>query len=142
MIEIKLAIVAFFSTMFWWGGFNFLSARRDIAPPIFIIACGLFAHTWWATTMLPVIFIFHLGYGDRSSFRKVFGNGWGRGVWGLLAGISLSLGLFLTDHLSLGWFVLYLSGCFTFENALKDISQWLGDPIIAIGFSWLIFVIH
>ncbi len=92
--------------------------------------------------MLFCMGIFCLGYGESSPLRHIFGNGWGRGVWGVLAAICLSLPLFLTHHLSLWLFVLYLVLNFTLENALKNVNQKIGDPIIGLGFSFIIFLIH
>lgn len=141
-ILVKLLVMLGCAALFWWGGFSFLSARRDIMPPILASACALFAQTFWAFTMLPVVAIYHLGYGEKSLFRHIFGDGWGRGVWGLLAGLCLSVGLLVTGHLDWYWFIPYLGLNFTLENALKNIPQKIGDPLIGCGFACIIFFVH
>lgn len=144
---IPLIIISICSALFWLGGFCWLPARRFIMPSIitgycFIVAHTIVTHNWLQLTQLAVIGIFCLGYGEKSPLRHIFGNGWGRGVWGILAGICLSLELFLTGHLALIWFLLYLVGCFTLENALKNIPETIGDPLIGLGFTWFLIVLH
>lgn len=142
MIEIKLAVIAVCAALFWLGGYRFLAARRFIMPTILSLTCLVALHTLLALTMLSTIGVFCLGYGEKSPLRHIFGNGWGRGVWGLLAGTCLSLGLFLTGHLFWWIFLPYLALNFTLENALKNIPQWLGDPLIGLGFSSIVIFIH
>lgn len=143
MIEIKLIIMAICGGLFFWGGFNFLVARRFIMPCVLTTSALLLTHfDWWALTMLICMATFSLGYGLNSPLRHVFGNGWGRGVWGLLGALALSLGLFLTGHVMVYYFVLYLAINFTLENALKDIPQPIGDPVIGLGFASILLFIH
>jgi len=140
------------AALFMIGGWFFLTARRDIAPPIFVIHCALISQSWWAFAALTAVAIFHLGYGSKSFFRHCFGDGWGRGVWGLLAGVALSTWALITNHLGVdlgfihlsGWIVyaLYLGLCFTLENVLKKIFEPIGDALDGIGFYVLIFLIH
>ncbi len=142
MIELKLAVIGICSALFWLGGFCWLPARRFIMPVI------LTGYTLWLTsslfclTMLTCIGIFCLGYGEKSPLRHIFGNGWGRGIWGILAAICLSQSLFLTHHLSVWFLIPYLALNFTLENALKDINQKIGDPIIGAGFASIVLLIH
>lgn len=131
------------SALFWLGGFSFLPARRFIMPFILTITSLYLTHwNWYCLSMLSCMGIFCLGYGDNSPLRHIFGNGWGRGIWGLLGALALSLGLFLTGHLV--WYLLipYLVVNFILENALKDIPQFIGDPIIGLGFSSIVLLIH
>lgn len=86
--------------------------------------------------------IFCLGYGEKSPLRHCFGNGWGRGVWGLLAALSISTTFLLTGHLILLLFFSYLALNFTLENALKNIPQVIGDPLIGAAFASIILLIH
>lgn len=157
----KLIVMAICSALFWLGGFCWIPARRFIMPTILMLLCLLISHSVWVISMLSCIALFCLGYGEKSPLRHCFGNGWGRGIWGLLAAICLSLPLFLTHHLTLPFlnlqatgnahvfsfysivvFVLYLSLNFTLENALKDIPQVIGDPLIGLGFSSIILICH
>lgn len=110
-------------------------------PPLIAGMCFWITHQWQVVFMLSSIGIYCLGYGEKSILRKVFGDGWGRGVWGLLAAICLSLPLFLTHHLLVCFFIGYLALNFTLENALKKLPQWLGDPIIGLGFGSIILII-
>lgn len=110
--------------------------------PIILVALFLLiTHDAWEILSLSCIAIFCLGYGESSPLRHCFGNGWGRGVWGLLAAISLSLALVLTHHIAIWFFVLYLALNFTLENALKNVKQWIGDPIIGLGFASIIWFV-
>lgn len=127
--------------LFAWGGFNFKPARRFILPVILVGVIYFYSHTLFSFLCLLSIVAFSLGYGENSFVRHVFGNGWGRGVWGLLAAICLSLPLFLTHHLLILFFLGYLALNFTLENALKNINQIFGDIIIGMGFGSIVFLI-
>lgn len=142
-LEIKIVLLLLCSALFWLGGKCWLPARRFLMP--ILIGGSLLWYTswdWYALTSISAIGIFCLGYGVNSPLRHCFGNGWGRGIWGILSGICLSLGVFLTGHLYWFLFVPYLAVNFTFENALKNLPQAIGDPIIGVGFSSIIFIVH
>lgn len=155
---VRLVVELACAALFWLGGFIFLSARRDIMPPLLTISCALFAECWWALTMLTSVVIYHLGYGEKSTFKHIFGDGWGRGVWGLLAGLCLSTWALVTGHLCAPphphwlsildnfptwiWFLIYNAGNFTFENALKRIPQCIGDPIIGAWFASIVWIVR
>jgi len=139
--SIIILIVLICSALFWVGGKWWLPARRFILPTILSLTSLILSHSWYSLTMLSCIGVFCLGYGDNSLLRHIFGNGWGRGVWGLLAAICLSLSLFLTHHLSIWFFVPYLALNFTLENVLKNINQNIGDPIIGLGFSCILLFV-
>lgn len=139
-MEIKLIIMAICAALFWLGGFCWLPARRFILPTLLTAYLLIVFHQPWLLLTLSVIGIFCLGYGDKSPLRHIFGDGWGRGVWGILAAICLSLPLLLTGNLSYVLFVPYLILNFTLENALKKLPQPLGDPIIGLGFSCIVLI--
>lgn len=143
MIEIKIIIMSICASLFWLGGAYWHNARRFIMPFLLTVSALFFCHwEWWNISMISSIGILCLGYGDNSWLRKVFGNGWGRGIWGLLVAICLSFPLLLTHNLSIWFLVPYLALNFTLENALKNIPQFIGDPIIGLGFSCIILLIH
>lgn len=142
MIELKIFIMFICAGLFFWGGFSWHNARRFIMPLVLAIAGWFISKDAWSLTMLSTSGFFCLGYGDKSPFRHIFGNGWGRGVWGLLASIGLSLGLFLTGHIYVYWMVLYLVSNFCLENFLKNLNQKIGDPLIGLGFSCVLLLIH
>lgn len=137
----QIIIVLACSALFWWGGFSWHNARRFILPVVISSSLAFFSHSWWGLTALASIGVFCLGYGEKSPMRHIFGNGWGRGAWGLLAAIALSVGLFLTGHIHWYFFVPYLALNFTLENALKNINQLIGDPIIGAGFASILFIV-
>lgn len=152
----KLIFIAMCSALFWLGGFCFLAARRFVLPVILSVYSCLQTHSLWPLLMLSTMGIFCLGYGEKSPLRHCFGNGWGRGVWGLLAASCLSLPLFLTNHLGIylgflhaQWLVgslilllVYVALNFTLENALKNIPQVIGDSIIGASFASILLLIH
>ena len=139
---IKFFIIPICSALFWWGGFSWHNARRFIMPSVLTASCFWITRDLWTLTMLASMGFLCLGYGDKSPLRHVFGDGWGRGVWGLLVALALSLGLFLTGHLAWYFFVPYLAINFTFENALKKIPQVIGDPIIGASFASVVLLVH
>ena len=139
---IKLLIVLICSALFWVGGKWNHNAKRFVMPFILAISALFITHfDWWTLTMLSTMGIFCLGYGEDSPLHHIFGNGWGRGVWGLLAGLTLSTGLFFSGHLHLYFYLPYLALSFTLENVLKDLNQNLGDPLIGAGFGLILFLI-
>lgn len=142
MIFIKLFIVGVCAFLFWLGGYSWKPARRFILPFVLAGMSLFLTHSWFCVFQLISMATFSLGYGDDSVFRRIFGNGWGRGVYGLLSAICLSLPLFLTHHLVWYFFVPYLALNFTLENALKNINQKIGDPIIGFGFASIVLLIH
>lgn len=142
MIYYKLTIVLICAGLFSYGGFSWHNARRFLMPLILTITCSMAVHAFWGLTMLLSIVFLCIGYGDKSAFRHIFGNGWGRGVWGFLVALALSLGLFLTGHIAWYFFAGYLALNFTLENALKNINQVVGDLIIGAGFASIIFLIY
>ncbi len=142
IVILRLLILLISSGLFWWGGYSWLPARRFILPTLLAISCLILTHSWWCLTMLSCMGIFCLGYGEKSQLRLLFGNGFGRGIWGLLAAICLSLALVLTHHITVILWLAYLSLNFTLENALKNVNQKIGDPIIGAGLSSVILLIH
>lgn len=126
--------------LFWAGGAFNHNLRRFVMPLLLALTAWYLTQDWRCVSMLTTMGAFCLGYGDKSPLRHCFGNGWGRGIWGLLAGLCLSLGLFLTGHLVWYFFVPYLVLNFILENALKNIPQVIGDPIIGAGFASILFI--
>lgn len=142
MIEIKFLVLAICCGLFAWGGYSWHTARRFFMPTILSASTIWFIHSWWALTMLACCGTFCLGYGDHSPLRRMFSDGWGRGVWGLISALALSLGLFLTGHIFWPFFIGYLIINFILENALKNLPQLIGDFIIGCGFSSIFFILH
>lgn len=141
MLEAKILIALVGSGLFFWGGYSWHNARRFILPTILALSLAWITHSWWALTSLSVIGIFCLGYGEKSPLRHCFGDGWGRGIWGLLSAIAISLSLLLAGHICWWLWLPYLAINFTLENALKNIPQVIGDPIIGLGLCSIVFII-
>ena len=139
-----IELIAFLASggLFYWGGQGFLLARRVLMPYLLMIVCLLATRDLWCLTMMSAYGVETIGYGPSSPFYHCFGNGWGRGAWGLLVAIALSLALFLTGHLVWYWFVAYLLAGFTLENAFKNLPVWIGDPIIGLGFGSIVLIIR
>lgn len=158
MIALQISAIALSSFCFWLGGYRILFFRRYMMPIILGVTISILTHVWWlGLAIMPVSVAFSCGYGDNSIIRRIFGNGWGRSVWGGLAAICLSLPLFLTHHLSIFGvqaindnytvdsivvLILYLSLNFTLENVLKNIPQYIGDPIIGVGFASIVLLAY
>ena len=124
------------------GGWHILQVRRMGIP---LLLCGytLFVtHNLWCLTMLATWGVLSIGYGDNAPLRHIFGQTWGRGVWGILVALCLSLAMFLTGHIALPWFVLYLLIVFFFEPLFKNLPQIIGDIIIGCGFGVIVFMVH
>jgi hypothetical protein len=141
MLYVKIATVFISAGLFFIGGWKWHNARRFIMPCVITGMSFWITHNWWALTMLASMGFLCLGYGDKSPLRHIFGDNWGRGIWGLLVAISLSIGLFLTHSLQWFWFIGYLGLNFTLEPALKKIYQFIGDPIIGAGMASIVFLI-
>lgn len=156
MIEIKILIIAICAGLFSWGGFNNHNMRRFVLPIVLVGTMLFITHEIWCLMSLCVIGAYCMGYGEKSPLRHVFGDGWGRGVWGLIAATCLSLPLFLTHHLGMTFgslplnsepwplifLFVYLALNFTLENALKSMQQIIGDLIIGAGFGTIVLLIR
>ena len=140
-IIIRIIIVLLSGLLFWIGGKWWHNARRFIMPTMLSIFMCLYLNTWLGLTTLLMIAPLCLGYGDKSPLRHIFGDGWGRGVWGLLVALGASLGLVVTGFIALPWYILYLALNFTLENVLKKLPQDIADPIIGCSFGLIVFLI-
>lgn len=58
-----------------------------------------------------------------------------------MAALCLSVGLLATGHLHWYFFLPYLAVNFTLENALKNVNQKIGDPVIGAGFSAIVWLV-
>ena len=130
------------AALFAWGGYSFNKARRFIMPVVLACACWYLTGSIWSLTMLTSAGFLCMGYGEDAPLVHVFSGCWGRGVWGFLVALSLSLGLFLTGHLAWYWFACYLVIGFSFEPMFKNLPQVIGDCLIGAGFGSIVFMIH
>ena len=123
------------------GGDNFLLARRELMPLIICSDAYYTTKSPWCFLMLSACFILHLGYGDKSKFRHIFSDTWGRGVWSFLVALCLSAPMFFTGHISLPYFIGYLVLGFFIEPLFKNLWQVAGDLIIGAGLASVVFII-
>lgn len=123
------------------GGNNFKLFRREFMP--MFIASDLFytLKDWWSFACLSSILFLSMGYGEDSPIRKIFGDAWGRAVWCLLVGLSISLPMLLTGHLAWYWFAIYNATCFFSGPLLKNLYQVAGDFILGSCFSCIVVII-
>lgn len=140
MIQIILIILS--GCFFSWGGHSFLLARRLFMPVILTASCFYITHSWWSLTMMASYGCLTLGYGDNSPLRHIFGQCWGRGIWGILVSLALSLGLFMTGNIALWLFISYLIACFFAEPLLKNLWQVAGDFLIGCVFGSIVLIVH
>lgn len=139
---VKLIIPVLCGLLFALGGYNRLIFRRWLMPIILTGSAYLLTHNLWVLTMLSAGGALSLGYGDKSQFRHIFGDSWGRGVWGLIVALCLSLALFIIGHLAWYWLAVYLTACFFAEPLFKNLWQVSGDFIIGAVFGSVILMIH
>jgi hypothetical protein len=139
---IRIVCMLIVSVLFFIGGWRWHNARRFILPAVMAATAYWLTRDLWCLTMLSAMGVFCMGYGEDAPLVHVFGKGWGRGIWGFLGALALSLGLFLTGHLAWYWFAAYLVAGFILENALKNLYQVAGDLIIGAFYGSLLLAIR
>lgn len=139
---LKLIVILFCSWCYWAGG-NFQHNFRRFLMPVVLTATVIFiTHSFLALTMLFSVGTLCLGYGDNSPIRHIFNNFWGRSIWMFFVSLALSLGLFLTSHLYLYFFIPYVIICFFSGGLLKDWNQLIGDIIYGFLLSSIVLFVH
>lgn len=141
IILLKIIVDLICGVLFWWGGYSWHNARRFLLPCVIAILSCFLLHSLIGLLSLAAIGMLCLGYGDKSPLRRIFGNSIGRGIWGLLCAIGISLGLFLSGHILWFFWVAYLILNFCGEAFLNKIPQWIGDPIFGIFLGSIVFLI-
>lgn len=141
MIYFKILIDLFCGCLFSWGGFNNHNMRRFVMPLSLSLSCCFITHSLWPLLMLVSIGFLCMGYGDKSPLRHIFGDGWGRFVWGALVALGFSVPLCLKGFVNPFFVLPYVVLCATLENSLKNIQQVLGDLLIGIAIGSIIFLV-
>lgn len=139
-MNITFAIAS--GVLFSAGGYNFLFARRWMMPILLTLFAAYVTRDLWSITMLSACGSLSLGYGEKAPLRHVFGDCWGRGIWGLLVAACLSTGLMIAGHLSVVNYIGYLVLGFFLEPIFKNLPQMYGDAIIGAGFGLIAFLMH
>lgn len=84
---IKLGIACICATLYCWGGYGFLPARRFIMPAVLCGGMFYFSRDWRSLIPLPFLFgSLSLGYGKELVWLKIIK----RGIFGLANGITSS----------------------------------------------------
>ena len=141
VIAIKVFVALICAALFWWGGHNFLPARRFIVPTVLAGTTCLFLWTWWPAIMLLSMAALDEGYSGKSPLYKIFGPAIDRGMWGVIVGLCLSVVLLATHHLAWYWWLVYMVISFCAENFLQNVNDAWGDPVIGFGFASILFFI-
>ena len=120
-----------------WGGYNNHNARRYFMPLALALGCFLIIHSWKSVFVLAAMPFLTLKDDDEGllgSYTKC--------MYGLLACLGASLGLFLTHHLGVIPFSAYLVISSFLYYAVKNLNQIGGDLIFFAFFGSIICFIH
>ena len=137
-LVIKLAIEAIGAmckliSELWWH-----NAQRFIMPVCYAISISIVSHTWWlGLTVLPMIGTLCLGYKDFGT-----SDGFNRGMWLFLIGITAGLGPVLTHHLSWFVFVPYCVICGIWGAITRGLWNVIIAPISGLLLMAMIWFIH
>lgn len=120
------------------GGYCFLASRRYIMVSVIAVSVSYFLHIWWAGLMLLP------DMGAETLAYKWFGKGnFARSVWLMLQSVVLGIGLYLTHHIDLIPYIIWVIGaaviCGILNNRLKQI---VGDIIFGVWLCGIIFLVH
>lgn len=122
MIWLRLAVLFFSGACDSLGGWKLLWMRRYLMPCV-LAGCAAILITphWHGILILPVIGTLCLGYFPWGNF--------GRALWLFLQSAVIGLGLYLTGHLSMGYYLLYMVGAGILGGTLVSVYQPIGDAI-------------
>ena len=112
--------------------------HRFILPVCYAIAVSIVGHCWWlGLLVLPMIGTLCLGYKDFGS-----SDGFGRGMWLFLIGITAGLGPALTHHLSWFVFVPYCVICGIWGATTRGLWNVIISPISGLLLMSMIWFIR
>ena len=143
MFLVKLLLTAVNSALYWWGGYDFVAARRFIMPGVIALSCAVATHWWLGIPVIygPMVGCLCIGYGEKSVLYKLFGDAGARGIWMALVAAAASLGLFFSGHLHLYFLIPYIVINGVFGATLKDLPQTIGDPIYGASLGSILFLV-
>ena len=131
-IEVIGAICKLIGELAWHN------AQRFIMPICYAIAVSIVSHTWYlGFLVLPMIGPLCLGYKDFGS-----SDGFGRGMWLFLIGLTAGLGPVLTHHLSWFVFVPFCVICGVWGATTRALWNVLIAPISGLLIVSMIWFIH
>lgn len=117
------------------GGWHILWFRRYLMPIIIGIAVSFITGVWWlGATVLPSIGTLSIGYSKDGNF--------GRALWIGAQCFVLGLGLCLTGHLSLLWYLPYIVGGCVWGGLYRNWPQMLGDGVTGCWMGLIILLVH
>lgn len=106
------------------------NARRFIMPCVLALSACIILHSWWlGLLMLPTMGTLTLAYDN-------FGKGnFSRAIWSGLQASIIGLGLFLTGHLILPFYLSYILVNMILSGILNNrVDEIIGDLIFG---AWL-----
>lgn len=125
-----------------WGGYSWHNARRFIMPVIIGAAVSYFSHCWWlGLTVLPVIGVLTVGYGEKSILYKYLSDAGARGTWMFLVAMVIGFGATITGHLSWFFYIPYCVVSVIIGVTLRNINQIVGDLIFGALFATVILFV-
>ena len=120
-----------------WGGYNYHNSRRYFMPISLAIGCFLITHSIWSLTVLisaPLLTLKDDDEGYLGSYSKCY--------YGLLACLGASLGLFMTHHISMAPFVVYIVISSFLYWSVKNLHQIGGDLIFFAFYGSIILFVR
>ena len=134
MIQLLTIIVC--AGCFAKGGYNDHNFRRFYMPILLAGACFWLIYSWQAILILVMIPFLTMKDDDQGLLGT-----YTKCLYGFLACLGASLGLFLTHHIELQWFILYLLPSTVIYYFVKDMKQILGDCIFGAWIGILVLLI-
>lgn len=117
------------------GGWHILWMRRYMIPITMGISSSLLTHIWWIGIMLlPCIGTLSMGYSKYGNF--------GRALWIGIQCLVLGIGLTLTHHVEIYFYIPYvIIGC-VLGGLYRDWPQIIGDSITGCYFGTILFFVR
>ncbi len=117
------------------GGWHLLYFRRYFIPIILGISFVFITHVWWTLFLpLPAIGTLSIGYSKDGNF--------GRAVWIGLQCVVLGIGMFLTNHLHLYFYIPYVIGGCILGGLYRNWFAILGDLLTGTYLGIILFIVH
>ncbi len=143
MIVIKLLTIVICAVLNFIGGWKWHNARRYFMPVILGASISLVSHMWWlGLTVLPVMGILSIGYGEKSILWKYLTDAGARGMWMFLSALAIGLGCVIAGHLA--WFI-YVPYCIlagVLGATLRNMNEIIGDLLFGAFLASIILFVR